>query len=307
MRKTDRVEAQFESLADLRNSRDVPQLAPFLDSRVNLVVAKAADIAGEWRAGDLTPNLESAFERLMRNPAVLDKGCAALTSIARALYALDYSGSAVFLAGIRHVQMEPGWGRAVDAAVELRGVCALGLTQTRYDGILFELVRLLADREWKARLYAARALAAMNASGAALVLQFKTSIGDEEPEVTGECAAGLVAHDPARYVSFITEYLEGADEPVAESVILALAGVRSDRAADLLIGRWKKPATRAMRQALLTSLATHRSERAVDFLVNQIAEEDESWAGAIVATLEKYRAGEQVLERARLASEARNR
>ena len=305
MRKPDRVEANLDRLHELRKSGEPQALATFLDDGVNLVVAKAAAIAGELGAAELAPKLHSTFKRLMQNPAALDKGCTALTAIARALYSIEYSDSTVFRAGIRHVQMEASWGPPVDAAVELRGVCALGLTQTRYDGTLFELVRLLADREWKARLAAARALGCMNDPGAALVLQFKASIGDAETDVTGECLAGVLAHDPNRYRPFVTEFLQGEDEALAESAIFALGAVRNEAATDVLIERWGKPASRELRQALVTALATNRSERAVEFLLSRIADENERWAAAIAAALEKSRANERVLERVRTALEAR--
>lgn len=302
MRKPDRVEMNLDRLHELRASGDTGALARFLDDRANVVIAKAADIAGDLRAAELVPKLASTFERLMRNPASLDKGCAALTAIARALYTMESNESTAFRAGIRHVQMEPSWGPPVDAAVELRGICALGLTQTHYDGTLFELVRLLGDREWKARVAAARALACMNDPGASLVLQYKASIGDEEPDVTAESLAGVIAQDPSRYRTFVIEFLDGATEDVAESAILALGAVRSDAATGILVERWKRSTSRTLRQALLTALAGNRSDQAVEFLLNRIADEDdECWAESIVAALERCRANERVLERAREA------
>ena len=53
-----------------------------------------------------------------------------MIAIARALFALDYDGEGLYLAGMRHVQMEPGWGGSSDTAVELRGMCAMGLAST---------------------------------------------------------------------------------------------------------------------------------------------------------------------------------
>jgi len=90
-----------------------------------------------------------------------------------------------------------------------------------------------------------------------------------------------------------------------ESAIFALGAVRHEAATDVLIERWNKPARHELRQALVTALATNRSERALEFLLSRIAEEEDLWASAIAAALEKCRASERVLECVRAALEAR--
>ena len=107
------------------------ELKAFLKNRSNLVVAKAAKIASQMRATELVPELMGAFHRLMQNPSKLDKGCAATTEIAGALYALDYAEPELYMLGIHNVQMEGSFGPPVDAAAKLRAISALALARTR--------------------------------------------------------------------------------------------------------------------------------------------------------------------------------
>ena len=43
---------------------------------------------------------------------------------AEALEQIDHAEAAVFLAGVRHVQLEPAWGGSQDTAAPLRAACA---------------------------------------------------------------------------------------------------------------------------------------------------------------------------------------
>src|SRR4051794_21187023 len=89
-------------------------LVAALAGKSNLAAGKAAEIVRDARLIDLVPNLVRAFDRFMAPGS--DKGCAAKTSIARALDALEQNEQDVFLRGIRHVQLEPVWGGSADAA-----------------------------------------------------------------------------------------------------------------------------------------------------------------------------------------------
>src|SRR5215831_16606165 len=100
MRKPDRIEAKLDQLSRLRATGNSSEIAPFLSDRVNVVSAKAATIAGELRLVELIPNLVKAFDRIMADPAVLDKGCAALTAIVEALYDMEHADADVYRRGI---------------------------------------------------------------------------------------------------------------------------------------------------------------------------------------------------------------
>jgi HEAT repeat protein len=284
--KSDPIKRKLDQLAALRPSATASGLQPFLRDKSNLVIAKAASIAGERRIDELAPALVAAFERLMSAPARLDPRCAASTAIVKALLEMEHPEPQVYLAGIRHVQMEPSFGQPVDAAVELRAASALGLALTRHDAVLFELVRLLADPEWKARFAAARALACAGRIESIPVLQYKATIGDGEPEVTGECLAGLLTLAPERYVPFAESFFGHPDPAVAEAAILAFGVSRHELAFQTLARRWPSlPAP--LREPALSALAMMRSDSARDFLTR--LRDDPTLAPQIDRLLSLYR------------------
>src|ERR1700722_11364570 len=100
----DRVEKQLAGLKELRGSglnvESAALLKKSLADRVNLVVAKAAQICGEISAADLLPDMKSAFERMFEKGK--DPQCWAKNALAKSFKDLGIQESAVFLRGIRH-------------------------------------------------------------------------------------------------------------------------------------------------------------------------------------------------------------
>src|SRR6516164_8318020 len=94
-------------------------LSKALSAKFNLVIAKAARIAGEACVTQVKDDLAAAFQRLLPRGAAADKRCAALTAIARALYALDYDDPELYRAGMKHFQLEASFGPPVDTAADL--------------------------------------------------------------------------------------------------------------------------------------------------------------------------------------------
>jgi HEAT repeat protein len=221
---------------------------------MNLVAAKAARIAGEWLAAELTPELVAAFDRFMVKPETTDKRCAAKIEILKALCKLEYPSPAVFRRGIQHIQMEPTWGGSVDTAAEVRALGAMGLAQTNYPEALEEIVPLLLDPERDARIGAVRAVAASGLPGGVLLLRLKTLSGDE-PEVLGECFAALLRADPAKSLEFVAKFLDHREEAIAEAAALALGDSRLESAFAVL-----RDASQQLRARPLgrTLLARHR-------------------------------------------------
>jgi hypothetical protein len=72
LRKPDPVEQALDRLAALTNEAGGPavaaELKAFLKNRSNLVVAKAAKIAGQARATELVPELAGAFHKFVDRP-----------------------------------------------------------------------------------------------------------------------------------------------------------------------------------------------------------------------------------------------
>jgi hypothetical protein len=141
MGKARGVEARLERLRTLRKesepARLAAELAKALADSSNLVVAEAAAMIGAANLADLAPELVAAFDRLLIDPVASDKLCRGKSAIIEALNKIEYLRPEVFLRGIRHVQMEPVWGKSEDSAAHLRANSAFGLVRLQHPDVLF--------------------------------------------------------------------------------------------------------------------------------------------------------------------------
>lgn len=310
MKKSDPTEQALDRLAVLRNEAASPalvqELRAFLKNRSNLVIAKAARVAGKARVTELVPDLVEAFERLMKNPAKLDKGCAALTEITDALYEMDYVEPETYLRGIHHVQMEGSYGQPVDAAAKLRAASALGLARTRHPHALDEIVSLLIDPWPQARVGAVRALATNGGEAGALLLKLKILTGESEPDVLAECFSGLLASAPETSLTLIAGYADSEDLAVAEAALLALGSSRMPQALELLTERWDRTAAGPLRKILLVSIAMVRSDAAIEFLLALLPDSSTQTAKDLITALAMFRDNEKVRSKVETAISARN-
>lgn len=303
MKKPDPIEQALDRLAELRSETDTKTVAAelkrALKDRSNLVVAKAAKLAGELRVNEVIPEMVSAFERLMVNATKLDKRCAATFEIVAALYALDYTEPEVYLRGIRHVQMEASFGPPADEAAKLRAQSALGLVRTRHPQAMTAVAELLADKQAHARVGAIRALASNGGEGGVLLLRYKTLIGDDDPEVLAECFSGLLAADFGRSLPFVATFMDDEDEVVSQSAILAIGGQRRVEAFEVLREKWDRSVYNEIRGTLLTAMAMVRVEGATDFLIELLETSATTTAVEVVKVLAAYHREERVRERVR--------
>jgi len=306
-RKVRPLEEQLDRLSDLRGQPPSPEgraeIARFLESKSNLVAAKAARIAGEWQLAELTPALEAAFERFMVKPETSDKRCAAKIEILKALCKLDHPSPAIFRRGLQHVQMEPTWGGQVDTAAEVRALGAMGLAQTSYPDALEEIVPLLVDSERDARIGAVRALAASGRMGATLLLRLKALSG-EEPEVLGECLAGLLRAAPEQSLEFVAKFLDHHDEAIAEATALALGESRLESAFAVLRDAFERSHARP-RRTLLVAMALLRRENAIDYLLDLVQNGGTGASAAAAEALAVYEKDASVHERLEKARQTR--
>ena len=288
------IEAQLEHLSRLRTSTPAEAAAPVrkaLADRVNLVVAKAATIAGELLIRDLEPDLVRAFDRLMEDPVKRDPQCWGKNAIAKALKEFDLRESAVFLRGARHIQMEPVWGGQEDTAGTLRGICLLALvacTDLKREEIMRQIVNALTEAAAPVRADAARALAQMGGEEGALLLRLKARMGDRESSVTGQALESLLALERKEALSFVSEFLNPPGSEVAEEAALALGASRMAAAAELLREVWGRTRDPEFRAVLLRGLSISRDEKALTFLEDLIKngrERDAADARAALALL----------------------
>jgi len=287
-------------MAELRLAGPSPaalgELARALKSKSNLISSKAARLTGEWNTAELIPELLTAFDRFFVNPEVSDKRCAAKIEILRALTKMSHDSPAVFRRGLRYVQMEPDWGGSIDTAAEVRALSAIGLAQTSDATALESILPLLLDPERPARVGAVRAISDSKLPGAMLVLRLKALTGDD-PEVMGECFAGLLRAAPENSLAFVADFMTRGQEAVAEAAALALGETRSDRAFRLLREAGETTRNRSLRRTALLAIALLRRENAIDHLLEIVERGDASSSADAVAALDVYREDGQLRER----------
>jgi HEAT repeat protein len=308
-RKASSLEEQLDRLAELRGQPPSPEgraeAAKYLNSKMNLVAAKAARIAGEWQLAELTPELVAAFDRFMVKPETTDKRCAAKIEILKALCKLEYSSPSVFRRGLRHIQMEPTWGGSVDTAAEVRALGAMGLAQMDYPEALEEILPLLLDPERDARIGALRAVGASGLPGGVLLLRLKALSGDE-PEVLGECFAALLRAAPTQSPEFVAKFLDHREEAVVEAAALALGNSRLESVFAVLRDAFER--TRALplrRRTLLLAIALLRRENAIDYLLDLVQNGESQTSADAVAALAMYEKDPNLQERLERARQSR--
>jgi hypothetical protein len=268
------VEAELAALDELPDERaaKVEALQRALAGHYR-VAAKAARAAEDALLYELIPALESAFARFLDKPLKSDPSCFAKKALARALVALDASNVEFFSQGLRYRQLEPVWGGTADTAADVRSSCAMGLVASGYPRALVELTALLNDPDTAARMGAVRAIACGNPREAELLLRAKVLAGDTEPQVLGECFAGLLAVEPDESLAFVVGYLSHGDEAVRELAALALGESRLDAALAPLKDAWAGVLVgEELRRTLLRAAAAHRSEAGFDWLLSIVAE-----------------------------------
>lgn len=308
MKKADPTEQFLDRLSQLRADRSataVDELRQALQHRSNLVAAKAAKITGELRITDLVSDLVTSFNRFMRDPAKLDKRCAAITEIATALYDMDYLDPGLYLRGIRHVQLEASFGPSVDEAAKLRAQCALALVRTQHAEVFPRVVDLLADPQPQARIGAIRALATCGGEKGTLLLRFKARIGDREADVFGECLSGLLDADFDDSIELVRQFVDSENDEIAEVAILTLGQQRRSEAFAILREKWQNTVDAATRKTLLTAMATARSDEATEFLIQLVADTGIATATEIINSLARYHNDERVREQLRAVVQER--
>jgi hypothetical protein len=246
-------------------SRD--KLRTALRGTSGFLVAAAAKLVEDHRLELLVAELAPAFERLIEDAVKRDPGCRGKLAIARALHALDHWDDGVFVAGLRHEQLE-GWGRE-DTAAELRGVCGIAHAHFARPDALDVLAQLLADRERTARIAAAQALGDAGRPDATALLRFKVLLGDDEPAVLAACFEALFALARDASYEFAVAQLAAHDER-AEVAVLALGGARLAAACEPITA-WCIGASPEQRHRIgYLALALLRSEPATIYLLDAI-------------------------------------
>lgn len=267
-------------------------------------MAVAARALESWPA--LAATLPAAFERLMEDAVKRDPQCQGKVAIAKRLREAELDADGLFLRGVRHVQLEPVWGGSIDTAAELRGVCLMALIEGRHPRGLIEAAHLLADPQVMARSAAARALGVCPSPEAAEpLLRLRVEVGDEEPEVIGECLAALLSVAPGSALPFVVERLDARDDAVAEAAALALGESRLDDALAPLQRTVERTVLGRRRGVLMLAVAMLRSEAAWSWLVERVAEGPRGEAEDALRALGTFAHDERLASRVREAVASR--
>ncbi|MGB9454936.1 MAG: hypothetical protein WCB12_02770 [Bryobacteraceae bacterium] len=297
---TRRIEEVLERLSALREgppAEAVPALRKSLADSVNVVVAKAAKIAAERQLLELIPDLLIAFDRLFQEPAERDPQCWGKNAIAGALRDLEYRESAPFLRGMRHVQMEPVWGKHEDTAQPLRGICLLALvacTDIARGEVLRCLVEALTEPEAVVRAEAVRGLAEMEGDEAALLLRMKARLGDEEPQIVGQVFDALWKLEGEAALLFVGSFLESGRDEIREEAALALGASRFAAAVALLRNACAGSRDLRFREVLFRALSLSRRPEAWEFLRSILKTGRRTDAKAVLEALELHRENPEI-------------
>jgi hypothetical protein len=273
-------EDQLAALDELRHQPPEGALEPLrkaLTHRNNYVVAKAADVVRELALAELVPELLVAFDRFFTDPVKSDPQCWAKNALSRALATFEYHDAAVFIRGIRHIQLEPVWGGHSDTAGTLRGTCALALVQCRSlseTDLLNFLIELFSDKDKSVRVEAVRAIEQVGSSSAALLLRLRAILDADEPEVLGACFSGIMHIEGRSALSWVSRFLAAGDDIAAEAA-LAIAADRSPEAFSALHKRFLQDPQPDpwFRSVLLSAISLTRQPEALDFLLDLIRTE----------------------------------
>jgi hypothetical protein len=297
------IEKELQALKSLQTSGESDEaervLRKALRDRVNLIVARAAQVAAARQFHTLIPDLCSAFDRMFEKPIENDPQCWAKTALAKALTDLGYDESSRFLRGLRHVQREPVWGRLKDTAFTLRGTCALALPSARdipRREILQQLTGALTDSQDAAeederaeaapvRRDAIRAVEQMEGEEARLLLRLKARCGDHDAGVTGQALDSLLRLEGEAAVPFVAAFFTWPDAPVREEAALALGASRLPEGAAVLETAWSATSSPDLRDAILRALSASGQDRAIRFLVNIVRTAAEREAVVAISAL----------------------
>ncbi len=300
-------EDQLAALDALRQHPPAAAVAPLrkaLAHRNNYVVAKAADLVRELALAELIPELLAAFDRFFTDPVKIDPQCWAKNALSRALAAFEHQDAAVFLRGMRHIQLEPVWGGRSDTAGTLRSTCALALVQCRSlpeTDLLQHLLELFSDKDKSVRVEAARAVEQTGSPAAALLLRLRAVLGADEPEVLGACYGGILRIEGKSAIPWIARFLAAGDDSAAEAA-LAIASDRSLESFRALHQRFvdDPPPDPWFRSVLLSATALTRQPEAIEFLLDLVRQDTLHSEPAIEAILRSGPSAELIrqLERA---------
>jgi HEAT repeat protein len=251
--------------------------------------------------------LSASFHFHLDDAIKRDPQCWAKNALVKALKQLGSTDAQLYLKGLRHFQLEPGFGGPNDTAVTLRGECGHALVQCyslEEHMILTHLVDLLADPEPSPRIDAARAIGNLGHPDGALVLRMKIHCGDQRPEVIGACLAAFLDLERKQGVPFVASFLNSAVEDLRYEAAAALGESKEIEAFHALRESYEGSRDPRFREALLRSMGASLQAEAIQFLISLIQPDNLSRARDAIRALEPARYRDEVRAAVKAAVDA---
>lgn len=290
--------AELDALrGEPKTDATVEALRHALGLKNSFIVARAAELVGEFELRELGDALVSAFDRLIDAGHEVDKGCRGKLAVVDALQKMNTGEDRVFLRGAMHVQMEPVYGGRVDTAGGLRNTSAIGLVRMNHPESLLVLADLLADPDSGVRSDAARTLAYRGAADGLPLLRMRVRMGDEDPNVLTECLLAMLQLDAGRSLDFVEAVFLGADPLLSESAALAVGQSRQPEGLDRLRRWWNQTQDKDLRKTLVLAIAMLRTDDATAYLIAQVGQGRYDDACDAVDALSIYRHDEAICQR----------
>jgi HEAT repeat protein len=280
-------EQKVAAVLALRDGGPLPEsvvlLRKALRDKNNFVVSKAAAVAAHWREESLLADLEVAFHHFLEDAVKRDPQCWAKIAIVKALKDMEQRVSTIYLAGLKHFQMEPVWGGTADTAGPLRGACALALVACHMPDleVLRHLCTVLADPDKTVRVNAATAIGQLGADEGALPLRVKALLPDPDSEVLGQVLTVLLQLEGEAALPFVIAFLHKGDEEAQMEAVSALAPSRYPDAFEALLRLWPMRIAEECRRVLVQSLAASPLPESTGFLLSVV--QGQSLALALLA------------------------
>lgn len=288
-RTFDDKRARIHALASAPVNEARGELKKYLAEKNGYLVGEAAEAVKKQEMIELVPDLAAAFMRLLEDAVKRDTGCLGKCRVVEALLSFDAQEPDVYMAGLRHRQIEGAYPKPIDTAPGLRGLCAHAILHIHHPRALLDVAPMLFDGDPVARAGAASALGASGTEGAAAVLHVKVLAGDREPDVLGAAYKGLLGIFPERYLGLVEDALQNGGEGFVEAAALALGESRAQGAFDSLRRGWEKHRDDRMAESVLLGIALLRSDAANDFLVSLVERAPPDEAALALSALALHR------------------
>lgn len=296
-RTFDDKRARLHQLSAMPANEAQAELKKLLTDRNGYLVGEAAEVVKKLEISALVPDLAAAFSRLAPEGAKSDKGCFGKNRLVEALLYFDAYEAEVYLTGLRLEQLEPAFGKPIDTASGLRGLCAHALFHIRHPKALLEVAPLLFDAEPIARAEAASALGDSGLDGAAAALHVKVLAGDKEADVMGSVYKALLRIAPDRYLKLVTSALSSEEEGVFEAAALALGESRVSGAFEALKGAAQRGHLFRGSDSVLLGIALLRTDEAIAYLETLVERAHDTQAESALSALALHRHDEALVRR----------